>query len=193
MSAETDITGLLAELRGGDRSALERLVPLVYQQLHAAAHRQLLRGRPGDTLGTTALVNETYLKLADAGAVAFQDRQHFFAVAATAMRQIIVDHARRATAQKRGGRKVPVSLDRAPVAAPQRPEEFVALDEALTRLATIAERPARVVELRYFGGLSVEDTAEVLGISPRTVKREWQKARAWLYDTLSREGATEAP
>jgi RNA polymerase sigma factor (TIGR02999 family) len=192
MNPDTDITGLLGALRAGDRTALDRLVPLVYAQLHAAAHRQLMRARPGDTLGTTALVNETYLKLADAGAVSLQDRAHFFAVAATAMRQIIVDHARRSSAQKRGGGVEPVSLERARVVAPSRPEEFLALDTALTELATVAERPARVVELRYFGGMSVEDTAAVLEISPRTVKREWQKARAWLYQALTRDGSSES-
>jgi len=191
MSSDTDIADLLGALRAGDRSALDRLVPLVHQELYAAAHRQLLRARPGDTLGTTALVNETYLKLADAGSVSPRDRAHFFAVAATAMRQIIIDYARRARAKKRGGDGAAVSLDRAGVIAPQRPEAFVALDEALTQLAAIAERPARVVELRYFGGMSVEDTAAALGISPRTVKREWQKARAWLYDALSREDSSE--
>jgi RNA polymerase sigma factor (TIGR02999 family) len=186
MLSETDITGLLGALRAGDRSALGRLVPLVHGELHAAAHRQLLRARPGDTLGTTALVNETYLKLADAGAVSLRDRAHFFAVAAMAMRQIIVDYARRSQAQKRGGGADVVTLNQDLLAAPRKPEEFIALDEALTRLAAVAERPARVVELRYFGGMSVEDTAAVLEISPRTVKREWQKARAWLYDALSR-------
>ena len=191
MTPDTDITGLLAALREGDRTALDRLMPLVYQQLHTAAHRQLMRARPGDTLGTTALINETYLKLADAGAVSVNDRAHFFAVAATAMRQIIVDHARRNQSQKRGAGTKALSLDRAQIVSPQRPEEFLALDEALARLAEVAERPARVVELRYYGGLSVEDTAEVLGISPRTVKREWQKARAWLYDSLCREGFAE--
>jgi RNA polymerase sigma factor (TIGR02999 family) len=191
MPPETDITGLLGELRAGDRSALDRLVPLVHRELHAAAHRQLVRARPGDTLGTTALVNETYLKLADAGAVSLRDRAHFFAVAAMAMRQIIVDYARRSQAQKRGGRADVVTLNQDLLAAPRKPEEFIALDEALTRLATVAERPARVVELRYFGGMSVEDTAAVLEISPRTVKREFQKARAWLYDALSREESAE--
>jgi RNA polymerase sigma factor (TIGR02999 family) len=191
MTADTDITSLLVALRGGDRSALDRLVPLVYQQLHTAAHRQLMRARPGDTLGTTALVHETYLKLADAGAVSPVDRGHFFAVAATAMRQIIVDHARRAGSQKRGGGRTAVSLDRAVIAAPSDPEDFLVLDEALTEFAAIAKRPAQVVELRYFGGLSVEETAEVLGISPRTVKREWQKARAWLYHALTQEGSAE--
>ncbi len=193
MTPDTDITGLLAALREGDRTALDRLMPLVYQQMHVAAHRQLMRARPGETLDTTALINETYLKLADAGSVSLKDRAHFIAVAATAMRQIIVDYARRNRSQKRGGGVRAVSLDRVQVADPDRPEDFLALDEALTRLAALAERPARVVELRYYGGLSVEDTAEVLGISPRTVKREWQKARAWLYDTLSQDGFAEEP
>jgi RNA polymerase sigma factor (TIGR02999 family) len=188
MPAEGDITRLLIQLREGDRSALDQLLPLVYQELHAAAHRQLQRGRPGDTLGTTALVHEAYLKLADAGNVSFEDRRHFFAVAATAMRQIIVDYARRARADKRGGGARAVSLDRAAVAAPERAGEFLAIDAALSRLASHDERPAKVVELRFFGGLSVEETAEVLGISPRTVKREWQAARAWLFRELQAEG-----
>lgn len=181
---EGEITGLLAALRQGDRAALERLVPLVYEELRLAAHRQLGRLRPGDTLDTTALVHEAYLKLAGAEAVEFADRRHFLAVAATAMRQIIVDYARRARAGKRGGGAVPVSLERAAVAGGELPEQFLALDEALTRLAALSPRPAQVVELRFYGGLSVEEAAEVLGTSPRTVKREWQKARAWLYREL---------
>lgn len=184
MTPDADITGLLVALRDGDQSVWEQLLPLVYQELRTAAHRQLRRMRPGETLGTTALVHETWLRLADHPALVLTDRRHFFAVSATAMRQIIVDNARRHQAEKRGGGRAAVSLDRAEVSAPDRAAEFLALDEALTRLAILSPRPARVVELRFFGGLSVEETAEVLDTSPRTVKREWQKARAWLLVNL---------
>lgn len=180
MTPDADITGLLVALRRGDQSVWERLLPLVYEELRTAAHRQLRRMRPGETLGTTALVHETWLRLANRQELALADRTHFHAVAATAMRQIIIDSARRHRAEKRGGGQVAVLLDQAQIASPDRAAEFLALDEALTRLAELSTRPAQVVELRFFGGLSVEETAEVLGISPRTVKREWQKARAWL-------------
>jgi RNA polymerase sigma factor (TIGR02999 family) len=183
-----DITRLLVDLRGGDRAALDRLFDLVYQDLHERARRQLGRRSPGTTLSTTVLVHETYLKLADAMHLELEDRRHFFAVAAKAMRQIAVDHARRASAQKRGGGVWDVSLDDAGLAASSedRPAaDIVALDRALDQLAELDERLARTVELRYFAGLSVEETAEVMGVSERTVKRDWAKARAFLYEALN--------
>jgi RNA polymerase sigma factor (TIGR02999 family) len=177
------ITGLLAALRVGDRTALDRLFPVVYQELHDRAHRQLARRRPGDTLSTTALVHEAYLKLTDSAHQTYADRVHFFAVASRAMRQILVDYARRMTAAKRGG-GLAVSLDPDQLGDPGRAEELVALDEALTRLEGLDERLARTVEMRFFGGLSVEEAADALGVSPRTVKRDWRKARAFLFEAI---------
>lgn len=186
MSDTDEITALLSALSRGDQSARDRLYPLVYRELHQRAHGQLARFRPGDTLSTTALVHEAYLKLAGAAAQSFQDRVHFFSVASRAMRQILLDYARRAIAAKRGGGQA-VSLDPAVMPDPGRPEELVALDEALERLAAADERLARIVELRFFGGLSVEETAVAVGSSPRTVKRDWRKARAFLYQALRDE------
>ncbi|MEW5918773.1 MAG: ECF-type sigma factor, partial [Gemmatimonadota bacterium] len=153
-------------------------------ELHDRAHHQLARGRPGETLSTTALVHEAYLKLADSAQLTLHDRAHFFAVAARAMRQIVVDHARRAAAQKRPEKSVDVLADPASLALPTRAAELVALDDALTELALLNERLSRVVELRFFAGLSVEETAELLESSPRTVKRDWAKARAFLHDAI---------
>ena len=178
---EGEITRLLAELRGGDRSALDRLFPLVYRELHNAAHYQLAHARPGDTLSTTALVHEAYLKLVVTPRPDWADRRHFFAVAARAMRQIIVDYARRVTADKRGGGATILALDPAMLPAAERAAELVALDEALTELGGLSERLARVVELRFFAGLSVDETGAALQLSPRTVKRDWEKARAYLF------------
>lgn len=179
-----DVTRLLEAARGGNRRALDELYPLVYQDLHGVAHRALLGGRPGDTLNTTALVHEAYLKLHGASRFEPVDRRHFFAVAARAMRQIIVDHARSRGAQKRGGEHQRVDLDAATMAADDSGAAVLALEDALRKLAELDERLARVVELRFFGGLSVEETAEVLEVDPRTVKRDWRKARAVLYLTL---------
>jgi RNA polymerase sigma factor (TIGR02999 family) len=178
---------LLAAYRDGDRSALDRLFPLVYRELHRRAHQQLAHRRPGDTLSTTALVHEAYLKLTGGAQQIYQDRVHFFAVASRAMRQILVDYARRTSAAKRGGGH-PISLDPEAVADPGRAEELVALDEALVQLEALDPRLAKTVELRFFGGLSVEESAEVLGVSPRTVKRDWRKARAFLIQVI-REGS----
>jgi RNA polymerase sigma factor (TIGR02999 family) len=186
MPVEGEVTRLLAELRAGDRTALDRLFPLVYGELHGRAHRQLAQRRPGDTLSTTALVHEAYLKLTDSAAQSYNDRIHFFAVASRAMRQILVDYARRKAAEKRGGGRRAISLDHADLASPDRADELIALDDGLHELAALDERLARTVELRFFGGLSVEEAAEVLGTSPRTVKRDWRKARAFLYEAVSR-------
>lgn len=179
-----DITELLAAWREGDREAIRELMPLVYDELRALARRQAAGG--SETLRTTALVHEAYLKLARHSHLAVQDRQHFFALAAKAMRQLVVDHARRRTAVKRGGAAGAVSLDEAQIPHQARAAEIIALDEALDRLASLDEALSRVVELRFFAGLSVEETAGVLDCSPRTVKREWRKARALLHADLAR-------
>ena len=184
-----DITRLLGEWRAGDREAANRLFPLVYRELQALAHRQLARHVPGDSLVTTALVHEAYLKLVDRRRASFNDRGHFFAVAARAMRQILVDQARKRSSQKRGGGLHRIDLDEQKVPLAERAAEVVALDEALTRLEVIEPRLGRVVELRYFGGLSVEETAEALDLSPPTVKRDWRKARLLLHRELTREDA----
>ncbi len=183
--AQPDITQLLVSLRQGNREALNDLFPLVYEQLRALARHRLPLGGPDQTLSTTALVHEAYLKLFDQTRLTFNDRKHFFSVAALAMRQIVVDHARRRQAQKRGGGRKPMNLDAAELPVDDRAEEILSLDEALRRLSGLDERLGRVVELRFFGGLSVEETAEVLDMDPRTVKRDWRKARALLYRDLS--------
>lgn len=188
MAAAADVTELLVAFSAGDRTAMDQLFPLVYQELQACAHRQLARRSPGETLNTTALVHETYLKLTANDRQTYNNRVHFFAVAASAMRQILVDYARRAAAGKRGGGLKELSLDPADLASAERADELVALDEALTELAAADPRLARTVELRFFGGLSVEETAEVLGTSARTVKRDWRKARAYLYDAIRARG-----
>jgi RNA polymerase sigma factor (TIGR02999 family) len=183
-----DITRLLASISEGDRDALNQLFPVVYAELRALAHRQLARLRPGDTLQTTALVHEAYLKLLGTARPEWHDRRHFFAVASRAMRQISVDYARAHAAQKRGGNTPALRLDEERMPVADRAHELVLLDQALTALESLSQRPARVVELRFFGGLSVEETAAVMDVSERTVKREWQKARAFLFDALRREG-----
>ena len=175
-----EVTCLLQAWCSGDQNALKELTPLVYGELHRLAHRYMLRERVGHTLQTTALVNEAYLKLIDASKVPWQNRAHFFAISAGLMRRILVDFARTRGSRKRGGDVRKLELDESRVAAPERNSDLIALDSALTSLAAIDPRQARVVELRYFGGLEVEETAEVLGISPRTVKREWAVAKLWL-------------
>jgi RNA polymerase sigma factor (TIGR02999 family) len=180
MALDHEITRLLAELRAGEEDALDRLFPLVYDELRARAARERRRQSPGETLSTTALVHEVYLKFADAASLAVEDRHHFFAVAARAMRQIVVDHARRRLAQKRGAGAHFVTLDPADPSEAVDPADLLALDRALSELSELDERLARTVELRFFGGLSVEETAEMMAVSPRTVKRDWRKARAFL-------------
>lgn len=187
MSDDDQITGLLAGLRAGDAHSFDRLLPLVYDDLRRRAHAQLARRRPGDTLSTTALVHEAFLKLSASSHQNYNDRIHFFAVASRAMRQILVDYARASAAAKRGGGAQAVSLDVERVADVDRADELVALDEALVKLEAIDPRLARVVELRFFGGLSVEEAGEAMGISPRTVKREWRKARALLFEMMRDE------
>ena len=175
-----NISHLLKEWNAGDPEALDRLTPLVYEELRRQAARYLRRERPGHTLQTTALIHEAYLRLADAKDVQWQDRAHFFAIAANLMRRILVDHARRRDADKRGGSQVRVQLDEALALANESEVDLLAVDEALNRLAAIDPQQARVVELRFFSGLSVEETAAALGVSATTVKRDWRVARAWL-------------
>ncbi len=184
-----DITQLLVAVREGESSAMDELFPLVYDELRGMAHGRLRRRQPSQTLNTTALVHEAYLKLVDQTRAQWNDRSHFLAVASVAMRHILVDHARRRTAAKRGGPERDVTLDDMQPGAMNRAEEILALDQALEALAELSERLAKLVELRFFGGLSVAETAEVLEVSERTVKRDWRKARAFLYRTLS--GAEE--
>jgi RNA polymerase sigma factor (TIGR02999 family) len=183
-----EITRLLASISEGDRQALNRLIPVVYAELRALAHRQLARIRPGDTLQTTALVHEAYLKLLGTASPEWRDRRHFFAVASRAMRQITVDYARMQSAQKRGGGTAALTLDEQHLPIADRAHDLVLLDSALTELESLSERPAQVVELRFFGGLSIEEAAAVMNVSERTVKREWQKARAFLFDAFRRDG-----
>lgn len=178
------ITDLLLEVREGHPDAMDRLFNAVYGELRHIASRQLRGERPGHTLGTTGLVHETYLKLADQTRVQWQDRAHFYRVAACAMRRILVDYARRHRAQRRGGELHRVTLDEEATAA-ERGETLLALDEALERLAGLNQRLSQVVECRYFGGLTEQETAEALGVTARTVQRDWAKARGWLYLELS--------
>lgn len=182
-----EVTRLILEMSAGNDDALRALFPLVYEELRRIARRRRPAG-PGATVTTTELVHEAYLRLFDQTHLDFNDRRHFFAVAAMAMRQIVVDRARRRAALKRGGGAVRVELDEARLAAPDPIEEILSLDEALRRLEEMDPRLARVVELRYFGGLSVEETAEVIGMDPRTIKRDWRKARALLQAMLGGGG-----
>ena len=187
MPAANAVTLLLQEWRGGDQSAFDRLLPLVYGELRLIARQYLRRERPGHTLQPTALVHEAYLKLVGLNRIRWQNRAHFFAVAAQLIRRILVDHARRQAAHKRGGGALVLNIDSLEEAPPKRELNVVVLDATLSRLATLDPRQARMVELRFFGGLSVEETAEVLGISSATVKREWRAAKAWLYRELQSE------
>lgn len=180
-----DVTLMLMALRNRDPNALQGLLPLVYAELHRRAKRLMGRERRDHTLQPTALVHEAFLKLFDKQQTSWQDRAHFFAVAAHAMREILVDHARGRAAAKRGGDAGRVSIDDVSVATEPRSVDLLALDEALDRLAAQDERQSHIVELRFFGGLTIEETAEVLGCSIATVNREWRHARAWLYRRLA--------
>jgi RNA polymerase sigma factor (TIGR02999 family) len=180
--SDSDVTALLEAFAGGDAGALDRLFPLVYEELQRVAHGQMHRERAGHTLDTTALVHEAYVKLVrHPPRVRWESRIHFYAVAARAMRQILVNHARSRGRAKRGGDATRISLDEAVVMPEARSEELLALDLALERLDAMDPRKSRVVELRYFGGLTIEETAQVLNVSVVTVKRDWTTARAWLY------------
>ena len=183
-----EVTQLLAAWGSGDRAALDRLMPLVYDELRRLARHYMGRERAGHTLQTTALVNEAYLRLADQRNTRWQNRAQFFGVAAQMMRRILVDHARGHAYQKRGGGAPKVPLDEAAVLAPEKAAETIALDEALERLAEHDQRKCRVVEMRYFGGLTVEEIAEVLKISAVTVMRDWSMAKAWLHREMTDEG-----
>jgi RNA polymerase sigma-70 factor (ECF subfamily) len=181
MSAASEgVTQLLIDWSKGDKAALDQLMPLVYDELRRLAKRHMARERPEHTLQTSALINEAYLRLVDQKEVHWQNRAHFFAVAAQVMRHILIDHARSYYYTKRGAGAQKIPLDEAAVFTEQRAGEFVALDDALVTLAGLDPRRSQVVELRFFGGLSIEETAEVLKISPVTVQREWRAAKAWL-------------
>jgi RNA polymerase sigma factor (TIGR02999 family) len=181
-----EITRLLSDWSRGDKAALDKLTPLVYAELRQIARRQMNKERPDHTLQPTALVNEAYLKIAGQGGFEWQNRAHFFAVCAQVMRHILVDHARTHGRDKRGGGALHLSLDEA--AAPIEDEaDFVALDEALRGLEALDPQKGKIIELRYFGGLTVEEVAEILKISPATVGREWRRAKAWLYQELQKD------
>src|SRR5690242_4251150 len=182
---EVTITDLLAQARSGSHEALERLLPLVHEELRRIAHLHMKHERPDHTLGTTGLVHEAYLRLADQRLMQWQDRNHFFSMASRAMRQILVSYARRHRSAKRGGGATPVTLDDRVPGVEQRAEHLLALDEALTRLEQLEPRLGRVVECRFFGGLTEDETADVLGVTARTVRRDWVKARGYLYRELS--------
>jgi len=182
-----DISGLLAAWNTGDEEALSRLMDLVYPELRRIARQHLGRRPAGDTLESAALANEAYLKLSRAGGIRCENRVHFLALSSQIIRRILVDHARGRGYAKRGGNAVRVPLDDVLVGARDRGIEVLALDEALGSLSRIDARKGRVVELRYFGGLSIEETAEVMGVSPETVKRDWKMAKAWLFAALTGE------
>lgn len=187
-----DVTRLLADWSKGDDQALEQLAPLVYDELRRLAGRYLRRERINHTLQSTALVHEAYLRLIDQSRVQWQNRAHFFGVAAQMIRRILVDHARSHQAAKRGSGVARLTLDEALDASAPRDLDLVALDDALETLARLDPQQSRIIELRYFAGMSIEETSEVLGVSPATVKREWASARAWLYRELSRTAAPPA-
>jgi RNA polymerase sigma factor (TIGR02999 family) len=180
-----EVTRLLISWCDGDENALERLMPMIYRSLQQIAHRHLNRERGPHTLQTTALVHEAYMKIVDQKSVHWKNRSHFFAIASQAMRRILIDHARKKLADKRAGDVAPVALEEIDVAVVGKDQNLIALDEALNDLEKTDSQQSRIIELRYFGGLTVEETAEVLQISQRTVAREWAMARAWLYGRLS--------
>jgi RNA polymerase sigma-70 factor, ECF subfamily len=179
------ITQLLIEWREGDESALDRLVPLVYDELHRLAHHYMRSERPGHTLQTSDLVNEAYLRLVDHKGMRWQNRVHFYGVAAQAMRRILVDHARLRGSAKRGGRARIIGLEEATTLPQRQAADLVALDEALNELAVLDARKSKIVEMRYFGGMTMEETAEALGISTATVSRDWNTAKGWLLRAMN--------
>jgi RNA polymerase sigma-70 factor (ECF subfamily) len=182
-----EVTRLLRAWSRGDETALEALIPVIYRELRQRAHRYMRRERPGHTLQTTALINEVYLRLVGSP-IACESRSHFFAIAARMMRRILVDHARTRRSLKRGGEDRLVSLDEEHLAGGQPDRDLVSLDDALDALATLDPRKVRAVELRFFGGLSVEETAEILKVSPQTVMRDWKLAKVWLLRQMRRGG-----
>lgn len=183
-----EVTQLLGDWSSGDEGALEKLIPLVQPELHRLAHHYMSRERAGHTLQTTALLNEAYLQLTDKTQRPWQNRTHFMAVAAQLMRRIMVDHARARHALKRGAGAIRVTLDETAWVTEERAEELLALDEALEKLAVFDRRRCEIVEMRYFGGLTVEEIADVLKVHPNTVMRDWRAAKAWLYAELTTEG-----
>ncbi len=187
--ASSEATQILAEMAAGDRSAAQRLLPMIYDEFRSLAARYLGRERAGHTLEPTALVHEAYMRLVDQSRVNWQGRTHFFAVGAQLMRRILVDHARHKGRAKRGGGRARITLDEHVAISPQRDEDLLALDEALQKLAQVDPRQAQVVELRFFGGLSVDEVAQVLGVSKRTVESDWTMVRAWLRRELTRDEA----
>ena len=186
MTQTHELTQLLIDWSNGDRAALDKLMPLIDTELRRLAHRYMNRERPGHTLQTTALVNEAFLRLVNRQNLHWQNRAHFFGIAAQLMRTILVDHARSHASAKRGGGARKLELDEAMVVSQQKASEVIALDDALKQLALLDPQQSRIVELRFFGGLTVEEAAEVLQISPATIKREWRTAKAWLYHELAR-------
>jgi len=187
----SSVTGLLKAWGGGDHAALEKLVPLVDAELRRLARRYMGGERTGHTLQPTALINEVYLRLIDWGNISWEDRAHFFGLSARLMRRTLVDHARRHRTSKRGGGALTIAFDEVSVPPPEQTADLLAIDDALNTLATQDPRKSQIVELRFFGGLTVEETAAVLKVSPRTVKREWSLARAWLYCQLTQGEAPE--
>jgi RNA polymerase sigma-70 factor (ECF subfamily) len=188
VSAQQQVTQLLTDWRNGDTTALDKLIPLVEPELHRLAHHYMKREEPGNTLQTTALVNEAYLRFVDKTHPHWQNRPHFFAVAAQLMRRIMVDHARKRHALKRGGEGLKVTLDETALVTQERAAELLALDEALENLAAFDPRMCKIVEMRYFGGLTTDEIAQVLKVHPNTVTRDWSAAKAWLYAALSDAG-----
>jgi len=180
-----EVTQLLIEWSNGDKAALDKLMPLIYDELRRLAHHYMSREHPGHTLQTTAVVNEAYLRLINRKRVRWQNRAHFFAIAAHLMRSILVDHARSHASAKRGGGTRTIALDEAMIISQERAAEVVALDEALGQLAEIDPQQSGIVEMRFFAGLTIEETAEVLSLSPATIKREWSMAKAWLFHKIS--------
>lgn len=181
-----EITQLLLAWGNGEREALDKLIPLVHKELRHLAARQMRKERPGQTLQTTALVNEAYCRLVDQSNIRWQNRAHFFGIAARLMRQILVDHARSRTRVKRGGDAQRISLDDSMLLSQERTAEVLTLDDALKSLAAFDQQKSRIVEMKFFGGLSTQEIAEVEHVSTRTVEREWRKARAWLYRAIQR-------
>ncbi len=188
MSNTADVTQILTQLGRGDRAAADRLLPVVYDELRRLAEAHLRTERPDHTLQATALVHEAWLRLVNQTEVTWKDRAHFFAVAATAIRRVLVDHARTHRAEKRGGAQQRIPLDDTPARAAPEPVDLIALNDALDRLAQHDPRKSQVVELRFFGGLDIAETAEALGVSHATVERDWTYARAWLYSELESGG-----
>jgi RNA polymerase sigma factor (TIGR02999 family) len=186
MTQTHELTQLLVDWSNGDRAALDKLMPLIDAELRRLAHRYMTRERAGHTLQTTALVNEAFLRLVNRKSLQWQNRAHFFGIAAQLMRTILVDHARSHASAKRGGGARKLELDEAMVVSQQKASEVIALDDALNQLALLDPQQSRIVELRFFGGLTVQEAAEVLQVSPATIKREWSTAKAWLYHELAK-------